>query len=41
MVVVVVMAVGYEEEKRQIEDCLLFPLLRPEVYDEMARATRK
>jgi hypothetical protein len=31
---------GYEEQKRCIEDCLLLPLLRPEVYDGVARATR-
>ncbi|GLC34025.1 hypothetical protein PLESTM_000145300 [Pleodorina starrii] len=32
---------GYEEQKRTIEDCLLLPLLRPDVYAKLARATRK
>ncbi|KXZ51704.1 hypothetical protein GPECTOR_11g153 [Gonium pectorale] len=32
---------GYEEQKRTIEDCLLLPLLRPDVYSKLARATRK
>ncbi|PNH00004.1 Cell division control protein 48 [Tetrabaena socialis] len=33
--------VRYEEQKRTIEDCLLLPLLRPDVYARLARATRK
>eukprot|EP00198_Chlamydomonas_reinhardtii_P007822 XP_001697159.1 predicted protein [Chlamydomonas reinhardtii] len=32
---------GYDEQKRTIEDCLLLPLLRPDVYAKLARATRK
>lgn len=32
---------GYEDQKRTIEDCLLLPLLRPDVYAKLARATRK
>ncbi|GLI66086.1 hypothetical protein VaNZ11_009808 [Volvox africanus] len=32
---------GYEEQKRTIEDCLLLPLMRPDVYAKLARATRK
>ncbi|KAG1674686.1 hypothetical protein FOA52_007210 [Chlamydomonas sp. UWO 241] len=31
---------GYEDQKRQIEDCLLYPLLRPEVFHKLAEATR-
>mmetsp|Transcript_2765 Transcript_2765/g.6076 ORF Transcript_2765/g.6076 Transcript_2765/m.6076 type:complete len:500 (+) Transcript_2765:127-1626(+) len=31
---------GYEDQKRQIEDCLLYPLLRPEVYNRLAEHTR-
>lgn len=34
-------APGYDEQKRTIEDCLLLPLLRPDVYAKLARATRK
>ncbi|KAL6752467.1 hypothetical protein V8C86DRAFT_3141124 [Haematococcus lacustris] len=30
----------YEGQKRQIEDCLLLPLLRPDVYQQLAAATR-
>ncbi|GJP60448.1 hypothetical protein CLOP_g17667 [Closterium sp. NIES-67] len=32
--------VGYEEQKREIEDTVLLALLRPDVYDSIARATR-
>jgi SpoVK/Ycf46/Vps4 family AAA+-type ATPase len=32
---------GYDDQKRAIEDCLLLPLLRPEVYDSVARGTRE
>lgn len=32
---------GYNEQKRAIEDCLLLPLVRPEVYDGVARGTRE
>jgi SpoVK/Ycf46/Vps4 family AAA+-type ATPase len=32
---------GYNEQKRAIEDCLLLPLVRPEVYDTVARGTRE
>ena len=32
---------GYEEQKRAIEDCLLLPLVRPEVYDNVAKGTRE
>lgn len=28
---------GYEEQKRLIEDCLLLPLLRPEVYENVTK----
>ena len=31
---------GYESQKRQIEDCLLYPLLKPEVYSRLAEGTR-
>jgi SpoVK/Ycf46/Vps4 family AAA+-type ATPase len=31
---------GYEGQKRQIEDCLLLPLLRPDVYSSLAKSTR-
>ena len=31
---------GYEDQKRMLEDCLLFPLQRPQVYDEMRIKTR-
>ena len=32
---------GYEAQKREIEDTLLLALLRPEVYDAVAAGTRK
>jgi SpoVK/Ycf46/Vps4 family AAA+-type ATPase len=32
---------GYEEQKRQIEDTLLLALLHPEVYESIAKGTRK
>lgn len=32
---------GYYEQKQTIEDSLLLPLMRPEVYDEIARGTRE
>ena len=32
--------VGYEEQKREIEDTLLLALLRPDVYDAIAAGTR-
>ncbi|KAF5829606.1 P-loop containing nucleoside triphosphate hydrolase protein [Dunaliella salina] len=32
---------GYEEQKRMIEDCLLLPLLRPDVYESVTKATRQ
>lgn len=32
---------GYEEQKRQIEDSLLLALLHPEVYNEIAKGTRR
>jgi hypothetical protein len=32
---------GYNEQKRAIEDCLLLPLVRPEVYDKVALGTRE
>ena len=32
---------GYEEQKRTIEDVLLLPLVRPDVYDNVARGTRE
>ena len=32
---------GYDEQKRQIEDTVLLALLHPEVYEEVARGTRK
>lgn len=32
---------GYEEQKRRIEDGLLLPLLHPEVFDDVARKTRR
>ena len=31
---------GYEEQKQQIEDTLLLPLVRPDVYDQVAKGTR-
>ena len=31
---------GYEDQKRQIEDIILLALLHPEVYEDIARATR-
>lgn len=31
---------GYNEQKQTIEESLLLPLMRPEVYDEVARGTR-
>lgn len=30
---------GYEEQKRLIEDCLLLPLLRPEVYEGVTKVS--
>jgi hypothetical protein len=35
------LSTGYEDQKRTIEDCLLLPLLRPEVYTKLAKATRR
>lgn len=32
---------GYEEQKQQIEDSLLLALLHPEVYNEIAKGTRR
>ena len=32
---------GYEDQKQAIEESLLLPLLRPDVYDSVARGTRK
>lgn len=32
---------GYDEQKRQIEDTVLLSLTRPEVYEKIARGTRK
>lgn len=32
---------GYDEQKRQIEDTVLLALLHPEVYEEVARGTRR
>ncbi|PRW59773.1 cell division cycle 48-like protein [Chlorella sorokiniana] len=32
---------GYEEQKRQIEDTLLLALLHPEVYESIAKGTRR
>ena len=32
---------GYDDQKRRIEDGLLLPLLHPDVYDDVAKATRK
>eukprot|EP00850_Spirogloea_muscicola_P016334 SM000131S26764 [mRNA] locus=s131:394868:403223:- [translate_table: standard] len=32
---------GYEEQKREIEDTILLALRRPEVYDSVARGTRR
>ncbi|GAX83606.1 hypothetical protein CEUSTIGMA_g11031.t1 [Chlamydomonas eustigma] len=32
---------GYDGQKRQIEDCLLYPLLHPEVYTKLAEGTRE
>lgn len=32
---------GYEEQKKIIEDVLLLPLVRPDVYDNVARGTRE
>ncbi|EFN53357.1 hypothetical protein CHLNCDRAFT_26073, partial [Chlorella variabilis] len=32
---------GYEEQKQQIEDTLLLALLHPEVYNEIAKGTRR
>jgi ATP-dependent 26S proteasome regulatory subunit len=32
---------GYTEQKRAIEDSLLLPLVRPDVYDSVARGTRE
>lgn len=32
---------GYEEQKREIEDTVLLSLTRPEVYEKIARETRK
>jgi len=32
---------GYNEQKRAIEDSLLLPLVRPEVYDKVAHGTRE
>lgn len=34
------MLAGYEDQKRLIEDCLLLPLLRPDVYAQLSKATR-
>jgi Cdc6-like AAA superfamily ATPase len=34
-------AAGYEEQKQQIEDTVLLALLHPEVYNDIARATRR
>lgn len=34
-------ASGYEEQKRQIEDTVLLALLHPEVYEGVAKGTRK
>jgi len=31
---------GYEDQKRQVEDCLLLPLQRPDVYAQLAQSTR-
>ena len=35
------MHAGYEEQKARIEDTLLLALKHPEVFDEIARGTRK
>ncbi|GMH39592.1 hypothetical protein BSKO_07490 [Bryopsis sp. KO-2023] len=35
------MIAGYEDQKRRIEDGLLLPLLHPQVFDDVARQTRK
>lgn len=32
---------GYEAQKRAIEDCLLLPLVRPDVFDNVAKGTRR
>ena len=32
---------GYDEQKREIEDSLLLPLVRPDVYDKVAKGTRE
>ena len=32
---------GYDEQKRQIEDTVLLALLHPEVYEEVAKGTRR
>jgi hypothetical protein len=32
---------GYEPQKQQLEESLLLPLLRPDVYDAVARAARR
>lgn len=32
---------GYDEQKRQIEDTVLLALLHPEVYEGVAKGTRK
>ncbi|CAK0784136.1 hypothetical protein CVIRNUC_007339 [Coccomyxa viridis] len=32
---------GYDEQKRQIEDTMLLALLHPEVYEEVAKGTRR
>ena len=35
------MPAGYDEQKRQIEDTVLLALLHPEVYEEVAKGTRR
>ena len=32
---------GYDDQKRQIEDTLLLALQHPEIYDDIAKRTRK